>query len=330
MWPWLQTPETGTAVPAARTELSVARRAMACEFAVVLPGETRTGVAAACAALDEIERLEEVLSVFRGESEAALLNRGAANAPFEASPDLYRLIRLSVILSRATEGAFDAASGALVRAWGFLHGPKRVPSEAERRDALAASGSRHVFLDDALRTVYLRQTGVEFNFGAIGKGYALDRAARLLRETHGIHRALLHGGRSSLCALGAPPATPRGWAVELGDPRGSGRAIGRVWLRDRAMGTSGTAHQYFVAGGRRYGHILDPRNGWPACQVLSATALAPTAAEADALSTAFFVVGVEATRDFCRRHRRLGAMLVLPNKASLEVLTFGETGFEVM
>jgi thiamine biosynthesis lipoprotein len=315
-----------------QAELTVARRAMACEFAVVQPGENRGAVDAACAALDEIDRQEDVLSVFRDDSETVALNRSGASAPFAASAALYRLIRLSVVLSRATAGAFDAAAGALVRAWGFIRGPKQVPSGAERAAALAASGSRHVVLNDARRSVLLRQPGVEFNFGAIGKGFALDCAARLMAETYAVRRALLHGGQSSLCALGTPASTSRGWAVDLGDPRGGPRGIARVWLRDCAMGTSGAANQFFVAAGRRYGHILDPRTGWPARQVVSAAALAPTAAEADALSTAFFVMGVEATRDFCLRHARLGAILAQENNetASFEVLTFGAADVEVM
>jgi len=120
----------------------------------------------------------------------------------------------------------------------------------------------------------------------------------------------MQGGQSSLKAVGAPPDDPRGWPVAIGDPHRPGRAVATVWLKNRALGASGAAKQYFIEGGRRYGHVLDPRTGWPADQLASASALASSAAEADALSTAFFVMGVEGTRQYCRRHPEAGAVLV--------------------
>jgi thiamine biosynthesis lipoprotein len=315
-----------------RPGLTVARRAMACEFSVVLPGCVRGGVDLACTALDEIERLENVLSVFRGGSEVSRLNRQAAASHVAASPDLLPLLRLSLTLSRATGGAFDAASGALVRAWGFLDGPRRVPPDPEREAALASRGSRSVALDPATGTVRFLHPNAEFNFGAIGKGYAIDRAAAVLRRLrHGVS-ALLHGGQSSLLAMGAPAGSPRGWPVDLGDPYGGSRPLGRFWLRERAMGTSSASKQYFVSGGRRYGHILDPRTGWPAARVISATVLAPTAAEADALSTAFFVMGAEAAGEFCNRHPHLGAVIVRKtrNAGPPETICFGAAGMEAL
>jgi thiamine biosynthesis lipoprotein len=112
--------------------------------------------------------------------------------------------------------------------------------------------------------------------------------------------------------MGAPPDDPRGWPVAIGDPLRERRTMATVRLRDRALGTSGSANQFFVQDGRRYGHILDPRTGWPARGVYSASAIAPTATEADALSTAFYVMGFEATRQYCREHTEVGAVMVVP------------------
>jgi thiamine biosynthesis lipoprotein len=282
---------------------------MACEFAALFPAGTRRGVDAGLAAMDEIDSLEQMLSVFIQDSELSRVNREAAAGCAQVSAELYGLLRFAVILSRATGGAFDAATGALLRAWGFQGGPRRVPPEAERQAALAASGSARVVLDDERHIVACRP-GVEFNLGAIGKGYAIDCAVRLLAREFAIRSALVQGGQSSLRAIGAPPAEPRGWKVEIGDPAGSARPIARVHLRDRALGTSGAANQFFESQGRRWGHILDPRTGWPAARLASASVLAPTAAEADALSTAFFVMGADAARQFCRRHPGIGAVLV--------------------
>jgi thiamine biosynthesis lipoprotein len=126
-------------------------------------------------------------------------------------------------------------------------------------------------------------------------------------------------------AIGCPPGETAGWPVGIGDPFRCGRTIAVVQLRDRALGTSAADQQFFTAGGRRYGHILDPRSGMPADKVASASALAPTAAAADALSTAFFVLGIDGTREFCRRHPEVAAVLVSKPEAGRppRVIAFG-------
>jgi thiamine biosynthesis lipoprotein len=278
---------------------------MACEFSVLFPAGASRAVDAGLAALDEIDRLEARLSVFLPDSEISELNRRAAAKPVRVAEDLFDLLRLALALCRATGGAFDAATGALLRAWGFQGGMRRVPADKERLTALASSGSRWVELDQQSRTVRFSQPGVEFNLGAIGKGYAIDRATRIAASAG---PALVQGGQSSLRATGAPPAEPRGWKVDLGEP-----VIARVHLKDRALGTSGAGNQFFESGGRKWGHILDPRTGWPASRLASVSVLARTAAEADALSTAFFVAGPEFAREFCKRHTAVGAVLVHVN-----------------
>lgn len=311
-------------------ELTIARRAMACEFSVVFPRGVRHAVDAGCLAMDEVERLERKLSVYLEDSELSYVNGCAAALPVPCSAELYAVLRLAVALSRATGGAFDAASGALVKAWGFYLGPKRVPSASERAAALAVCGSTGIRLNDTERTVGFTRRGLEINLGGIGKGFAIDRALFRMGVEFRVRRTLMQGGQSSLRALGAPPDEPRGWAVEIGDPLRPGRAVARVWLRDRAMGTSGADNQFFVSGSRRYGHILDPRTGWPAGGVLSASAVAPTAAEADAFSTAFFVLGVEGTRRFCRRYTGVSAVLVLPGPGGPRVECYGNSDVEVL
>src|SRR5215471_13160150 len=269
-------------------EMRAARRAMGCEFSVVLPAGARNPVGAGCAALDEVERLEELLSVYREDSEVCRLNREAQDRPVQVDPEVYRLLRVACGISVATGGAFDPAAGALVKAWGFFRGPRRVPADVELEAARKATGSGAVAFDEEHMSIAFRRSGIEFNLGAIGKGFAVDRGLGIVRRRFGITRALMQGGGSSLRTMGAPPADPRGWAVDIGDPCRPGQVLARVWLRDRALGTSGADHQFFVHEGRRYGHVLDPRTGVPACALVGATAMAPTALEADALSTAFF------------------------------------------
>jgi thiamine biosynthesis lipoprotein len=300
------------AAPLAAPELDLirfSRPAMATLFEVVLPLGTARAYALANHALDLIDDLEAQLSVFRENSDVSLLNRQAALAPAAVEARLFRLLQQSASISAETEQAFDVSAGALVRAWGFLHGPRRVPSKQEREDALARSGMRHVVLHEQKSTVSFQRPGLELNLGSIGKGYALDRAAERLRA-EGAASALLHGGHSSVLAIGGMPGVPRGWSVGIQHPAEPTRRLATLWIRDAAVGTSGSTYRYLEHAGQRLGHIIDPRTGWPARGIASATAVAPTAAEADALATAFFTLGVDKTREYVRTHPGIGALLL--------------------
>jgi thiamine biosynthesis lipoprotein len=151
------------------------------------------------------------------------------------------------------------------------------------------------------------------NLGAIGKGYALDRVAGDIRAA-GVDHALLSAGRSSLLAVGG---RGRGWHVDVvtpacadDGPQANGdRRLARVWLTDAALGTSGAGAQFVDVNGTRYGHVIDPRTGWPASGVRSASVAAPTAAVADALSTAFLIGGVDMARDYCASHPDIVAII---------------------
>ena len=314
------------ATPALVAELTVARRAMNCDFSITFPDYVRGGADAGYAALDEVDRLEEKLSVYLEDSEVSRVNREAADAPVTVDAEVYSLLRAALRLSVATGGAFDAASGALVKAWGFYRGPKRVPTDDERHAALRMSGSKYVKLDDSRREVAFLRGGVEFNLGSIGKGYAIDRALALTRA----RSALMQGGQSSLRAVGTPAGQPRGWAVDIRHPLDSNRTVARVWLRNQALGTSAAANQFFLCDGKRYGHILDPRTGWPARSLLGASVIARTATDADALSTAFFVLGLEATRGFLRTRPEITAVLVVPGKTGPETIVIGNADVEVL
>jgi thiamine biosynthesis lipoprotein len=283
---------------------------MACDFSITLPGETAGAVDAGIEALDEVDRVEDLLSVYRPESGLSRLNAAAGAGPVAADAELYEVLRWAGRLNRLCEGAFDPCCQALVQAWGFYRGPKRVPGPEELRAALATSGVRQVSFSDERRSVQFARPGLAFNLGAFGKGYAIDAAVRRIWARRGVRCGLMQGGQSSLLAVGAPREQGRGWQVMVEDPCRAGVPLVRLWLRDRALGTSGAANQFFEAGGRRYGHVLDPRSGWPAGGLAGATAIARHAAEADALSTAFFVLGAEGTRRILAARPDWGAVLV--------------------
>jgi thiamine biosynthesis lipoprotein len=300
--------------------LSFARQAMATRFEVLLPYGTPDALFLAEAALDEVDRLEQQMTVYRDSSEISLLNRLAAGRPIVVEERLFGLLELAREITRATAGAFDITSGALSRAWGFSRRQGRVPSEAEVADALSRVGMEHVLLKPERRTVRYLRPGVEINLGSIGKGYALDRAAELLRFDRAA--SLLHGGHSSVYAMGTQPGDERGWAVGIRHPWDGARRLAVVRLRDRGLATSAATFQHLEYNGRKLGHILDPRTGWPAEALASATAVAPSAAQADALATAFFILGMEQTQAYCDAHPGIGAVL-LPHGETALPLVFG-------
>lgn len=285
----------------------VSRRAMATTFEIAIPYGTPHAIDAGEAALDLIDRLEDQLTVYRETSEVSRLN-GAGSTVVESN--LFDLLQRCASLTNETAGAFDAAAGSLIKCWGFYKREGRVPSAAELTAAMHRSGFRHVVLDATTRSVKFNRPGLELNLGAIGKGYALDQATELLRNDWGIRSALLHGGGSSVRAIGLPPTDLRGWRVAVRHPTDDSRTLGSVYLADQALGTSAATYQYFEYNGTRYGHVLDPRTGRPADGVVSASCVANSAAEADALSTAFFVTGEDWTADFCRSRERLGAIVL--------------------
>jgi len=304
-----------------------ARRAMACQFEIYFNGARYPeGPAAALAALDLVDQLENQLSVYRSESEISRLNRQAATLPIEVEPRLFDLLAQAIELHQETQGAFDITAGPLSDIWGFLRRADEMPTASAIEETLVCVGSEHVDLDPQRRTARFTRPGMQINLGSIGKGYALDRCAELL-SAHGVNDYLLHGGNSSVLARGSRTAqADEGWAVGLRNPHRPQRRLGEICLRDGALATSGSGTQFFMHEGRRYGHLLDPRTGWPAQGVLSATALAPTAALADALSTAFYVLGPAGTTEYCARHESIAAILLTEgNRAgSVQVHMIGD------
>lgn len=308
---------------------SVARQAMACEFEVLLnQHQYRVGPDRAVAALDIVESIESLLSVYRPQSDLSKLNQFGSQRPVLISYDTCAVIRLAQAIHGWTAGAFDLTAGTLSEVWGFSRRQGRMPSKDEIEQALQEVGSNWIEVDVANSTARLNRERVKLNPGGIGKGYALDRAAQQL-AAGGVGDFMLHGGLSSVIARGHRnhPRTGGGWLVALKHPWRWEETIGTIRLRDKALGTSGSGKQFFHFGGKRYSHIIDPRTGWPADCAMSATVICRSAAIADALATAFFVMGVEAVQRFCDAHKDISAILVHQDQATTKPMltTFNVT-----
>jgi thiamine biosynthesis lipoprotein len=242
------------------------------------------------AAFEEIRRIDSLMSLHRTDSELSRLNSIAAREALAVSEELFLVISNAVEIARQTDGAFDPTVAPLTRLWGFLWKEQRLPSSSELAAVLPRVDYRLVELDAAGHTVRFRTNGAELDLNAIAKGYAVDCAIKKLRAA-GITNAMVRAG-GDLRVIGTPPGQSA-WAVQIEDPTKKGRRR-RLKLRDAALSTSGSYENYFVADGKRYSHILNPRTGQPVEGVASCSVVAPTCMESDAWATALFVLGPEA------------------------------------
>ena len=289
---------TARAEPALQ-RIESAAQVMGSEFRIACYAPTLKAAAGAItAAFDEVRRVDSLLSHYKPDSELSRLNEGAARREVTVSSELAGLLQACQKYSEESEGAFDITVGSLVNAWGLHSGDGHVPNKLSLWWARRNSGFRHLRLNRERSTVRFLRTGLRLDPGGIGKGYAVDRAVASLRD-RGIERALVSSGTSSIYALGEPPDRPGGWSLDLRAPGLPGESVATVRLKDEALSTSGSYERFFERGGRRYGHILDPRTGRPADGVAAVSVIAPLTLDTEAWSTALFVNGAE----WARAHR---------------------------
>lgn len=285
-----------------------ARRLMWTKFEIVAYGPGRAKlVEATNAAFEEIGRLDQQMSNYSETSELTYINRNAARAGVIVEKELFDLLELSVAYSRKTSGAFDITVGPLMRAWGFFNGQGRVPEPRELSSVMARVGYRHLTFNDAKRTIRFDHDGVELDLGGIAKGYAVDKAAAILSES-GVTSALITSGASSIRAIGAPP-NQKAWRVQVSDPLDRSRSVTSIEIKDQSVSTSGCNEKTFKHAGKTYCHIMDPRTGHPIEGILSATIISPSGVEAEALSKAVMVMGVEWSKGYLRNRPDLRAIL---------------------
>lgn len=285
-----------------------ARQLMWTKFEIIAYGPDRARLAeAADAAFEEIDRLDHQMSNYSETSELTYINRNAAREDVIVEKELFDLLKLSIDSSRTTGDTFDITVGPLMKAWGFFDKKGRVPDADELKSVMARIGFRHVVLNEKTHSVRFDREGVELDLGGIAKGYAVDRAAEILRAA-GVTSAFITSGSSSICAIGAPPGQNT-WHVEVSDPLDRSHHIQTIELRDRSISTSACHEKTFESGGRTYCHIMDPRIGRPIDGLMSATIITQSGVEAEVLSKALMVMGIEKARQFLKARPQVRALL---------------------
>lgn len=291
--------------PIAEVRCEYQQTHMGMPFRIVLyAADSAAGDAAAAAAFLRIAELNRILSDYEADSELSRLSKtSGTGAVVSLSGDLARVLDRADEVSRMSDGAFDITVGPLVDVWKRARRQRVLPEEEKLARARAATGWRHVVLGrDATgrRTACLRVPGMRLDLGGIAKGYALDEATRVLKA-RGIRSSLVSGG-GDLFAAGTPPGQV-GWKIEIGELDVPNAPPGRVvWLKDRALVTSGDRFQRVELGGIRYSHLLDPRTGWALTHPSQVTLIGREAMTTDALSKVLSVMGPDPGFDRVRRY----------------------------
>lgn len=293
-----------------------AHKAMAATFELVIAyPDARYARQAAWAAFDEVDRLEADLSRFIENSDISQINNLSANQPLQIGPAAFECLNISAALYAETNGAFDITIGSLLECWRSDDGVPRIPTQQQLRDARRSTGMGFLKFDQVEHTLQLSQP-VKIDLGGIGKGYAVDRMARLLGDWS-ISKAIIHAGFSSVLALD-PPTGSKGWPVTLSNPENRKQTLASVYLKNRALGGSGL---------QKGQHIIDPRTAKPVKGKLAAWACAADAATADGLSTAFMVMSVDEIEQYCQDNGDVLAMLIIEDEdikpKKQKVLRFG-------
>jgi thiamine biosynthesis lipoprotein len=255
-------------------------------------------------AFREIIRLDEVMSDYKADSALSRLNHSSHSRPQSVPPDLYRVIGEALQYSRLSAGKFDVTVGPLVNLWKAAIRGGPTPSAAEEEKVRACVGYQKVELLPTDR-VEFHSPCLQIDLGAIGKGYALDRAADVLRA-HGISRALLDAGGSTMVAIGTPPGQ-RGWLVHLRDP--SNKVDPQVILLDSSVSTSEQTPPSLLSR-ESAGHIIDPDSGVPVKTPFAVSAVADTGSASDALSTTLLLVGPEKGKELVKKVAGVAAIWV--------------------
>lgn len=245
-------------------------------------------------AKNEISRIERLISSWDANSQTSDINRNAGKKPVKVDEELFQLIERAIGLSKLTDGAFDISYASMDRIWKFDGTMTDMPSEEKIAASVARVGFQHIVLDKSSHTVFLQLDGMKIGFGAIGKGYAADKAKGVL-ISKGVPSGIINAA-GDMNTWGKQP-NGEAWKVAITNPLDKNKVFALLPIANGSVVTSGNYEKYVNFNGKRYSHIIDPRTGYPASGIISVTVFAPKAELADALATSVFVMGKEAGLD---------------------------------
>jgi len=263
-------------------------------------------------AIDEITRIENLISSWNPKTETSKINRNAGIKPVIVNEELFELIKRANKISKLTNGAFDISYASMDKVWFFDGSMTKMPSVEEIKKSVQKVGYQNIILNDKNHTVFLKQKGMKIGFGAIGKGYAADKAKALL-ISKGVTSGIINAS-GDLNTWGKQP-NGKDWMVAIVNPVNKQKVFSWMTINNSAVVTSGNYEKYVKFNNILYTHIIDPRTGYPATGVLSVTIFTKTAELADALATSIFVMGKETGLDFINQLKGVECIIVDSNNS---------------
>ncbi len=257
--------------------------------------------------VSEIRRIEKLISSWDSDSQTSKINRNAGKRPVKVAPELFDLIERANGISRLTDGAFDITYASMDQIWKFDESMTKMPSENDIKASVARVGYENIELDKANGTVFLKFVGMKIGFGAIGKGYAADRAKALLMKK-GVASGIINAS-GDMNTWGKQP-NGEAWQVAITNPMNKQEAFALLPISEGAVVTSGNYEKFVTFNGKRYSHIIDPRTGYPSSGISSVTVFAPKAELADALATSIFVMGKEIGLDRINQMPKIECVII--------------------
>lgn len=239
----------------------------------------------------EIIRIEKLISAWDPNSETSLINKNAGIQPIKVSRELFNLIERSYQLSELTDGAFDISFASLENIWKFDGSMLQMPSKEQIEKSIEKVGYEKIILDKKAQTVFLKEKGMKIAFGAIGKGYAADKAKKLLISKQVIAGIINAGG--DLTTWGTK-ASGEKWLIGIANPKSKDKIFTWLPVVESSVATSGNYEKFVIFKEKKYSHIIDPRTGYPTSGVSSVSIFGKDAEYCDALATAVFILGKEA------------------------------------
>ncbi|MGB5419792.1 FAD:protein FMN transferase [Algibacter sp.] len=261
-------------------------------------------------AVQEITRIEKLISSWDPNSQTSLINKNAGIKPVVVDEELFNLIERAIKISQLTSGAFDISYASMDKVWKFDGTMTEMPSEASIKNSISKVGYKNIILDKNNFSVFLKLKGMKIGFGAIGKGYAADKAKSLLQEKD-VESGIINAS-GDLNAWGKQP-DGKDWMVAIVNPLNKEKVFSWLPIHNSAVVTSGNYEKYVELNGILYSHIIDPRTGYPSTGILSVSIFTTSAEFADALATSVFVMGVDVGLDFINQLKGVECVIVDKN-----------------
>lgn len=259
-------------------------------------------------AVEEIRRIERLLTTYNEESQTQLINRNSGIRPVQVDPEIFDLIERSIRISRITDGYFDISYGGIDKSfWNFDREMTELPNPEKIRSHLKLVNYENIILDRDRQTVFLAEKGMRIGFGGIGKGYAAEKAKRLLQE-RGVHSGIVNAS-GDLTTWGTQ-ADGKPWTVGIADPDNAGQPFSYMNITDMAVATSGNYEKFVVINGKKYSHTINPKTGMPVSGVKSVTVFCPNAEIADAMATPVSIMGIDAALNMVNQINHLECIII--------------------